>query len=220
MSKEGTIPPGATAVALKISEDPKNCDNNAAEARPLALWIGSKMPWMMLVLGTFMLLGGGYLVMMQNVSAMLWSIPFAGMISALTGGIVLQRSRQPIFELTAENLTSTWLPQPLPLNTITEVSLVSMESGVTIHLRIVDGYQPAMTTKRFMKPIRFNPKRRTVSIIVPGKLHRFEGRKKIWLDSQQILALVGRYVTCAHSFHRGVSAPANQKARYYPALPE
>ena len=165
----------------------------------VARWTRTKEPWYMIVLGFLMLLGGGYLVLFCTVSAWFWMLPFAGTASGILGVITLRRTRQPLLVFTSDSITSSWLPQPLPLKYVSNGELTIVSSSLTIKLFLNEEYQPNVTTKRFMQAIRFNPRQHAIIIVVSGSLLRQQEMKKVKLDAQALMTLIGQYIGSAHA---------------------
>lgn len=165
----------------------------------LTFWTSAKYVWFCLPLCILMLAGGGYLLLYQEVSGWFWLLPAAGILAGFAGVATLQRSRRPMFTLSEDYFSSVWAPQPLPLKHVVDFSLISMNSTMTLRLAVDDAFQPEMTTRWFMQPVRFNPRRHEVVMIILGELYQEREGKRVKLDVEQVADIVGQYLVSAHA---------------------
>jgi hypothetical protein len=70
---------------------------------------------------------------------------------------------------------------------------------VTVELYLRDGYEPDITTKRFMRAIRFDPGKRAVTILLAGKLIQSDENGKQKLDGAEVAERIAQYLYAVHA---------------------
>lgn len=168
----------------------------ATEAK--AIWSSSSMAWTMMIVGIVLIFGGGYLVIFLHLSAICWLLMLIGLPLGMLGNVALQRSRQPLFTLTPQSITSIYLPQPLLLEYVERYEVVLISGVAMLHLYVRDGDKLNITTKRFMQVFRYEPQESRVVVIVSNPWCEEEG-KKVKLDAVTMLQIVGQYISSAHA---------------------
>lgn len=104
----------------------------ATEAK--AIWTSSSMAWTMMIVGIVLIFGCGYLAIFLHLSAICWLLMLIGVPLGMLGNVALQRSRQPLFTLTPQSITSIYLPQPLPLECVERYEVVVISGVAMLHL--------------------------------------------------------------------------------------
>lgn len=168
----------------------------ATEAK--AIWSSSSMAWIMMIVGIVLIFGGGYLVLFQHLSAICWLFTLVGLPLGMMGNVALQRSRQPLFTLTPQSITSIYLPQPLPLEYVERYEVVVISGVAMLHLYVRNGDRLNITTKRCMQVFRYEPQESRVVAVVSNPWCEEEGQK-VKLDAVTMSQIVGQYISSAHA---------------------
>ncbi|CBG87602.1 M48 family metallopeptidase [Citrobacter rodentium] len=175
-------------------------ETKAAEGKAsVVFWTSRKTAWFCAPVSLLLLAGGSYLLIAESFSAWFWLLPVLGVIVGMASVVTVQRSRRPMFTLNEDFLTSPWVSQSLPLKQVVDYSLLSINSSTTIKLALDEAFQPQMTTKWFMQPVRYNPRRHEVVIIISGALYREQEGRKVKLEIEQVAELIGQYLVAAHA---------------------
>lgn len=163
-----------------------------------AIWSSSSMAWIMMIVGIVLIFGGGYLVLFQHLSGICWLFTLIGLPLGMMGNVALKRSRQPLFTLTPQSITSLYLPQPLPLEYVERYEVVVISGVAMLHLYVRNGDRLNITTKRCMQVFRYEPQESRIVVVVSSPCCEEEG-KKVKLDAVTMSQIVGQYISSAHA---------------------
>ena len=111
-----------------------------------------------------------------------------GLLLILAGYKQIKQAAHPLFSLNEESITSCFIAKPLPLHNIDSLLVRQSSETVTVELYLRDGYEPDITTKRFMRAIRFDPGKRAVTILLAGKL-----------DGAEVAERIAQYLYAVHA---------------------
>ncbi|EJH7016058.1 M48 family metalloprotease [Salmonella enterica] len=187
------IAPQRAAHRAELEEDARQ----AMDAT--TFWMGAKMPWGFIVGGIVLLAVGIDLLVLSNKSGVGLLLCVVGIVCALMGKSMLSRSKKPLFGFAQDRLISPYFQGSVPLKNIVACNITVLSGSSMIELPVCEGYQPAMTTRRFMQIVRFDNKKQAIMILVSGTLFQQQGDGKIKLDENEILRVIGQYLASAHA---------------------
>lgn len=171
----------------------------------LDFWGNKAGAWFSLVLGGLFGLGG-LTMLFLSLSHSEPFFPLLGCILLLPGLLLIlagykqiKQAAHPLFSLNEESITSCFIAKPLPLHNIDSLLVRQSSETVTVELYLRDGYEPDITTKRFMRAIRFDPGKRAVTILLAGKLIQSDENGKQKLDGAEVAERIAQYLYAVHA---------------------
>lgn len=166
----------------------------------LEFWGNKAGAWFSLILGGLFVCGAlGMLFLSLSHTEAFFSL--IGLILLLPGSLLLFAGRKqlklaahPLFSLSEGHIDSHLIASPLPLCKVDSFQVRGSSETLTVELRLCSEYTPDITTKRLMQPIRFDPNKHAVIMILGGNFVQSDENGKTKMACSQVAERIVQYL--------------------------
>ncbi|VYU67070.1 hypothetical protein [Metakosakonia massiliensis] len=166
----------------------------------LEFWGNKAGAWFSLILGGLFVCGAlGMLFLSLSHTEAFFSL--IGIILLLPGSLLLFAGRKqlklaahPLFSLSEGHIDSHLIASPLPLCKVDSFQVRGSSETLTVELRLCSEYTPDITTKRLMQPIRFDPNKHAVIMILGGNFVQSDENGKTKMACSQVAERIVQYL--------------------------
>ncbi|MGZ0751970.1 M48 family metallopeptidase [Kluyvera sichuanensis] len=173
-------------------------EDAALATESVDLWAKKSVSYNLFVMSLAMVAIGLGLCLYTDASFFCWLILAIGLALLPLCKVYFKRMKLPYFTLTSEHITSCYLPDPLPLERITNCEVQLVSNHMSIKLWLTDGDTYGLPTKRFMRVFRYQPSKNIVLILLPAPYRYLEG-DKVELEPLAMWNLLGQYIESARA---------------------